>query len=463
MTSNPKISIATLLCLFGVLIFLWGIPGTVRAARLYMTPATGAFPVGETFSVKLFLDTEGEEINALDISLSFPADRLQLVSPNTSVSLIDVWASQPKFNNRTGEISLRGGIPNGVETSGGLIGELTFRVRSTGQALLAYSSESQVFLNDGKATPAGLDFQNAIVQLELPPPAGPSVSSPTHSQGEWSSSPDIALSWFAGDADAFSYILDQSPVTEPDRTPEGTEPSTFYSDIPSGVSFFHVRALRAGTWGGTTHYEIKVDTQAPAEFGIDVFPSVRTSVRQPTISFRTSDADSGISHYELNVIPLSAESGNTAQTSFIEVTSPYITHDLSPGAYEVAVRAYDLAGNFREQTQRLRIVNGALTLTRGDGLIIRDVITIPWYVLVLVVILLLAFGLRELLLVRKLKKVCAVVPADKETTATDPNMKEALNELHKYRKKYGHLTVSVFVYIVILPNRALDFSTTESL
>ena len=442
-------------------------PRVVDAARLYMAPVTGSFSVGKTFTVKLYLDTEDQEINALNLSVKFPADKLQLVSPNTSVSLIDVWASQPKFNNRTGDISLRGGIPNGINTSGGLISELTFRVRSTGQAVLYFSSESQAYLNDGKATPAGLDFQNAIVQLELPPPDGPIVTSPTHDASTWTTSSDVALSWFGDDSQGYSFILDQSPVTEPDRTIDSRDTGTLYTDVPSGVSFFHIRSFRDGVWGGTTHYEVKIDTQPPADFVIDMFPSGRTSVRQPTMSFRTSDADSGISHYELNIVPLFAESGDTSQASFVEVTSPYITHELEPGAYDVLVRAHDKAGNYREVAKRLRIVSGALTLTPRDGLIIRDVITIPWYVLLLGVVVLAFLVGRELILVRKLKRVCQVsgTTAKKARSGKEipKDVKKALKELQAYRKKYGHLAGILLVIVASLVAPAERLFAQESL
>lgn len=62
---------------FGILF----IPGAALAATLSLSPSSGTFMVGSTFEASLFLNTEGKSVNALDITLSFPAEKLQLVSP----------------------------------------------------------------------------------------------------------------------------------------------------------------------------------------------------------------------------------------------------------------------------------------------------------------------------------------------------------------------------------------------
>ena len=438
--------------IFVFLVVAFFVPQISKAARLYITPATGVFPVGETVTVNVGIDTQGKEINALDLKLNFPADKIQLVSPNTSVSLIDVWASQPKYNNRSGEIVLQGGIPNGVITSGALITELTFRVRSTGQAFVTFSSESNVFLNDGQATPAGLDYQNALLSLVLPPPRGPLVTSGTHQAGEWSRSSDAIFEWLQTDVEGYSFILDKNPVTDPDDVVDGLDSGAFYQGVSEGVSFFHIKALRAGVWGGTSHYEIKVDSKPPAAFEVDMFPSSRTSVTQPTFSFKTSDAHSGISHYEINIIPLFRDGGDDGQTSFIEATSPYISHELAIGPYEAVIRAYDQAGNSIEETKRFRIVRGALTFTEGEGLVIADLIAIPWAGLLFALAILGGFIAREITLTRRMK---ALGGKGKETKGKKRNKKRSLprgvetdlEELKKYRKKYGHIALYFLTFI----------------
>jgi hypothetical protein len=437
-----------LLLLVGVALCL---PRISEAARLYITPASGVFPVGETFSVKVGVDTQGEEINALDLKLFFPADKLQLVSPNTAVSLIDIWASQPKYNNLAGSISLQGGVPNGVTTSGALITELTFRVRSTGQAMLTFSNESAIFLNDGRATPVKVDYQNSLINLVLPPPEGPLVTSGTHQEGEWSRSTDAAFEWLNTDSEGYSFILDQNPVTIPDNTVDSLETGAFYRGISEGVNFFHIKSLRAGVWGGSSHFEVKVDSKPPASFDIEVFPSARTSATQPTFVFATSDAHSALSHYELNIIPLFRDDGGS-QTSFIEVTSPFISHQLEPGPYEVIVKAYDNAGNSVEVAKRFRVTKGSFLSIQKEGFVLVDVLTVSWGWLLVTLSLLVFLIIREVLLT---KKSHSLVHKEKRNTKRGDKdlpreIKTELSELEKYRKKYGHLTLFLVATSMLL-------------
>ena len=77
---------------FGIWILAFGIfaVSKAEAATLSAGPTTGTFTVGSTFDVSLFLDTEGKPVNTIAAFLSFPADKLQLVSPTTGKSIISI-------------------------------------------------------------------------------------------------------------------------------------------------------------------------------------------------------------------------------------------------------------------------------------------------------------------------------------------------------------------------------------
>ncbi len=446
----------TTLVLFLLASVFFLLPYFAKAATLEISPQSGEFPVGSTFTAKVYINTEGEEINALDVSIDFPADKIQLVSPNTSLSVVDVWASQPKFNNNTGSISFQGGIPNGLSTSRGLISELTFRVKSTGRAAIIFDSSSNVYLNDGEATPASTNFQNSLLTLTLPPPAGPIVSTSQHRQGVWSKDNNIFFEW-SGEYEGYSLVLDRSPVTVPDNVVDTTDNSIAYRDLVDGVHFFHIKALRGGVWGGVTHYEVNIDATSPALFDIEFLPSARTSALRPTISFLTSDRNSGINFYEISIIPLSGRVADGSQYGFIEATSPYIPERLEPGSYDVIVRAYDKAGNVTEVKQKLRIVQGFISLISREGVVIRDVATVPWFVLWILLLLLVAAIAREIYIARKLERVYQEHKKDKE----DPKkVSEALKELKAYQKKYGHLVIFFAITVSVLT--FFDFNSAHA-
>lgn len=413
---------------------------SANAATLRLTPPTGTFAIGSTFDVSIFLNTQGQTINALDIILRFSPAQLQVVSPTTGRSIIDVWASQPSFNNATGEIRLQGGTPGGINTSQGLISTITFRARQIGPTALRFDDNSRVLLHDGKGTDILRDVQGALYQIALPPPAGPLVVSETHpDQTKWHSIPNAVLHWepVAG-ATAYSYVLNREPVDIPDAIAESDRTNVTYRNLADGQHYFHIRAMRDGVWGGITNFAINIDTTPPANFPIEIIPSSRTVRRQPVIQWRTTDVLSGIHRYELALIPLSPpETANAANKPFfIEAGSPHIPHQLPLGAYDVIVRAYDNAGNYREAAKRLHIVAAAFSFTDETGLIISSRVTVPWIWIWGIGIFLLA-GLG--FVAYRLKISHSTIWKRLAKKEFPEQIKADLSELKKYREKYGKL------------------------
>jgi hypothetical protein len=72
----------------------------------------------------------------------------------------------------------------------------------------------------------------------------------------------VTLSWSATDTTGivgYSYLIDQTPDTEPPTAPTGSAVSKQFADRPSGLNWFHVRALDgAGNWGPASHWAVQV-------------------------------------------------------------------------------------------------------------------------------------------------------------------------------------------------------------
>src|SRR3989344_5500993 len=427
------------------LIVFFGIAMSADAARLSVSPAGGAFVTQGTFDVSIILDTENESINAVRAVLSFPPDKLQLISSGTGRSIIEIWTAHPSSNNATGIIDIQGGIPNGINVKSGLVLTLTFRAKTTGTAFLRFSDDSKVLANDGLGTDVLSDSNNGVYNIVLPPPAGPIVASDTHPDpSHWYSNADLVLRWSSDETD-YSYILDRDPVTNPDNISQGPARSVRYNGLSDGTHYFHIKSLRNGTWGGTTHFAVNIDTTPLAEFPIEIQPSSRTSSRQPIINFATTDSASGIDHYELKVIPLKP-SAETAHGGilFIEAESPHIM-PFELGSYDVLVRAHDAAGNYREITQRLDIVTPLFQIIRGEGIRISDGLTIPWILVWIIIILAIV----------ALSAVAAYVfkwhrRIDRQRISRDlpGHVRKQLDELKKYRSKYGKITYIFFAIAV---------------
>ncbi len=423
------------------LILGWQIFGVhiAEAAKFVVSPPSGTHKVGDTFDMTVLLDTEGQTINAIDMAFSFPPDKLQLVSPATSNSIIGVYTSAPKFNNTLGQVEIVGGIPNGVNVSAGIITKLTFRVKSVGQATIRFLDSSQALLNDGHGTNALRSTSGAVYKLELPDSTGPLIHSETHpNQDKWYQENNVALYWDSPfGSSGFSYIISDSPSDVPDEVVDGTDTKVSYEKVADGIHYFHLKEFRGGVWGGTSHYSLKIDSTPAAAFPIVISPGARTTTRTPYIQFITTDALSGVSRYELKIVPLKGDI-NGQQLLFTEVQSPYVTPDLDFGSYDVIVRAYDNAGNIQESTQRLVITKWAFTLLGDKGLEFRQRIILPWFALWGLLLLLvvglgyLGFRLRHWHHTAKNAVVQDALPA---------HLQQQLSELQQYRSRYGKIAV----------------------
>ncbi|HEY4524190.1 MAG TPA: cohesin domain-containing protein [Candidatus Paceibacterota bacterium] len=441
---------------------LWSVTiETVQAARLLLSPPSGTFAVGSIFETAVFLDTEKQAVNMVDATIIFPPDKLQLVSPTTGQSVISVWTAAPIFNNQTGTIRLSGGIPGGLNVNRGLITNLTFRVKQVGEPVLVkFSNDSQILANDGRGTAVLGDVQNGVYKLILPPPAGPIVSSETHpDQARWYPEKNIIFRWTSLDpVEQYSYVLSRDPVENSDGISEGKNNSAIYKNLVDGTHYFHIKSLHDGIWGGVTHFAVNVDTAPPAEFPIDISPAERTSSKRQFVSFTTTDTQSGLDHYEMKVVNLTAnlvQAAEPGESFFIETVSPHALA-LDFGTYDVIVRAYDQAGNFREITKRLKVVNQIFEIVTGQGVKISRAGIIPWFWFWLLMIILIA-GLG--FLAWRVSHWHRQIATRRENKELPKELKSKLSELKRYRQKYGQL----LLFIVLIGSLLTTHQTSAEI
>jgi len=317
-----------------------------NGASLLLSPASGSFTVGSTFNVSIMVNTGGKSINAAKVDIRFPASKLQVVNPSAGTSFISIWVNQPAFSNTAGTISFQGGLPNpGIKTEAGIISTITFRATAPGSAKLVFVDTSQILLNDGQGTNVLTSRGDATFNLALAAPEGPIISSSSHpDQNAWSQNRTAQFEWdeIAG-ATAYSYVFDQNPrSTPPERTDATANRTASVTADQDGRWYFHVRA-KVTSWGGTSHYAVLIDSTPPAGFTPKVDPPSPEPGRRPELNFLTTDAMSGVEHYEMQLIGL--DDPNQATPFFVEQTSPVRLPELTAGRYQVIVRAFDQAGN----------------------------------------------------------------------------------------------------------------------
>jgi len=400
-----------------------------EGASLYLSPSAGSFFIGSTFNVSVFVNTGGEDVNAVEVNLKFDPEKIQVASPTAGKSFIEIWIAQPTYSNTRGTISFVGGVPSpGINTSAGLVSTLTFRAIAPGKTSIVILENSKVLRNDSKGTNILTSTGRGTYNLLIPPPEGPKIFSPTHpDQNKWYKNNNPTFSWEKEEkVTDFSYLLDQDSTGVPDNVSEGSHTSVSFSNLKDGIWYFHLKAKKENVWGGTSHYLVRIDTTPPAFFTPKVEPSNKTTERQPLVFFITTDALSGLSYYQIKYINITSGKKEEGTAFFVEASSPYRLPSLEIGKYLVVVRAYDKAGNFREGTVEIQILPKGLLINK-KGIQFRKIF-FPWWLLLLIVILILI--LISISLWRKHRKI------KKERRSDIDRIGEGLED---YRKKIAEL------------------------
>jgi uncharacterized membrane protein len=404
-------------------------------ASLYFAPGSGTFFVGSTFDVSVFVNTGGNDVNAVKVDLKFDPRKIQIASPTAGKSFIEVWISQPTYSNTEGTASFQGGVPSpGINTSSGLVSTITFRAIAPGETAIQFSDSSKVLLDDGKGTNVLSSLGRGVYSLIIPPPEGPKVFSSTHpDQNKWYKNNNPTFSWEKEEGVTdFSYDINYDFHDTPDSISEGDHTSFSYTNLEDGIWYFHLKAKKGGVWGGVSHYIVQIDTTPPAAFDLIFEPSFRApnvTSREPVVSFITTDALSGIDHYELRTINFTKNGEKDQAGFFVEVASPYRIPILEEGEHEIVVRAFDIAKNWRDSSVRIEVIpSGKLFYITRKGISILGFFFAWWQIilfLIILILLLLALVLWRMMRHRRIRKRRKTIKKIKEELRKD---KEEIKE-----------------------------------
>lgn len=425
---NKKMPTKLLKIIIFIVVILTLSPKAAEAAgaSLSVFPQTGTFTVGNTFDVSVFVNSGGNDVNAVRVDLKFDPEKLQVITPAKGVSVVGEWVFPPSFSNKKGTITLKGGFPGrGINTSEGLITVIVFKAVSSGETTVNFLDSSQVLLSDEKGTDILSSFNRGAYNIIPSPPKGPRIFSETHpDQNRWYRSPNPGFSWDKiGGAEGYSYQLDDDPFGEPDNIINSQSVSVSFEDIDEGVQYFHLKAKRRGAWGGTSHFKIMVDKTPPAKFKPRL-ATFRFTAGYLLIYFDTEDGLSGLDYYQAKLADYS-DRENTVWSGWMEEESPFKLSTEKKGTFQLFIRAFDKAGNFSEEKIQVKVFSPVLILVSG-GIQIRGLF-LPWWLIVLVLgAILLGLGY---LIYRRVKEKTELVGVDLEK-----EIKEAEKEIEDVRK-----------------------------
>lgn len=124
---------------------------SVLAVGLSLIPEQLTVSVGQEFSVELFLDTgNAENINAMEGTLSYANELLELKEIQDGNSIVNFWIERPRSDN-TGYIRFAGITPGGYRGQKGSLFKIIFEAKASGSGIVEIR-EQNVLRNDGQGT-----------------------------------------------------------------------------------------------------------------------------------------------------------------------------------------------------------------------------------------------------------------------------------------------------------------------
>ncbi len=355
-TSKNFLFVRLLSFAFWGVLLLWG--DGVLAATLRVSPDTGVYTAGATFSAQVLVNTIGKPVNAADGELTFNPRELSVVSVTRASSIFNLWTQEPTFSNSAGTITFGGGSPTGYTGTAGNVISITFRAVAAGTPKVTFKSAS-ILAADGLGTNVltamtgatySIGAQSSAPPPEYVPPANtplaPKVTSTTHpDQTAWYQAKTALLSWtLPPDITAVRLLLDTAPATIPTNVYEERLTKRELTDLPQGVSYFHIQFKNSDGWGRVTHYRLAVDSEPPANFSITEATSTDMTSPERVFVFTIEDT-SPIVRYSIQI-----DGGTPIEIRGEEVNGRYTLPRLEPGRHTVIVEAFDAAGNSRVAT-----------------------------------------------------------------------------------------------------------------
>ena len=306
-------------------------------------------------NVSIRVNTEGEAVNAVDGTVGFNPDILEVSSVNKGTA-VSLWVQEPSYSNKAGNISFGGVILNpGYNGSNGNILTINFRAKGVGNAEVVFKAGS-VLANDGYGTNVLKAMNGASFNINAPnsqqPQASPTqipavvssfeISSSTHpNQDKWYSNKNPVFEWqLPSDARSVKLVLAKNLSSPPLIAYDPPISRKELSDVADGVWYFKVQFDTGRVSKPIATYKFQIDTQEPADFIVDRIDEDDLTNPRPELVFESSDGLSGIDRYEMKI-----GDGDWFNIEPNLAGKPYKLSFLLPGTHEVLLKAIDKAGN----------------------------------------------------------------------------------------------------------------------
>lgn len=340
------------------------------SASLYLTPASGTYQTGQTFSVSVLVKSEQETMNAAEATLKFDPSIIRVKSISKVGSIFSFWPQEPTFSNTAGTIKFAGGTPTSYKGSRGKIITIYFRAQREGKATLSFTS--------GRIASTGLDITGnlkgasftIVVSAQPPPetqiptgaPSAPKITSPTHPHPQkWYNNNSPKFEWEVPSAIlAVKLAYGRHPNLVPIVLYEPPISSKQLEDIKDGVWYFAAQFKNDQGWGKISRFKFQIDTLPPKAFTVSVDNQGDSTNPTPIFKFETEDEVSGIDFYE---IILNNQSFAKVKPEELK-EGTWQPSPLNPGSYVLEIKAFDKAGNFSSASTNFSITPLSLEISQ---------------------------------------------------------------------------------------------------
>jgi hypothetical protein len=360
------VSLAACAAVFGLLI-----PFSAFAATLSLSPAARTVSVGQTFTATIEVSSAGQAMNAVSADISFPSDKVRVLSVSQTNSVVNFWVQNPSFSNdqNGGDVNLQGVVlsPGFTGVSADVV-DIVFQAVAPGTANVSFSSGS-VLANDGAGTNILTSMSGSVFTIasasEAPPKSltsqptaaisGVAVTSvPSTQDDNWYSINNIQFDWnMPIGADGVWYAFSSNPSMAPSVNTvanQATSVSYDLSSVSDGIWYFMISSENNGIWSPVVTKTLRLDRTQPEPFTITRTDSDPADTLV-TFTWLTTDALSGLSHYEIKI-----GNGNWFNPENLRQGSSYVIPQSTIGKQTLAVRAIDNAGNVREEDTSFMVV-----------------------------------------------------------------------------------------------------------
>ena len=142
---------------------------------------------GNPLAIMVHLNTEGENVNALEAHFTFDTNAFSVSSISDGGSIVNLWVETPIFSNTSGTVDFAGIIPGGESTADGTIITIMIVPKEANATTSFTLVSAQALLNDGQGTRALL----SVISNPFPLLTGTAVSSTIDTQAPDPFTPEI--------------------------------------------------------------------------------------------------------------------------------------------------------------------------------------------------------------------------------------------------------------------------------